>query len=218
MSSKSFKSIIFRNSRSTWRITWSIGIAILVLRHVFGFHFFYIYYYFFAVGLIPLFNSLFRYAVIEETGLTLYYGTIFIRDSLKISWDKFQRAELSSYSKSYMSTVGIRVRLPVKMVEEKQAVLLILKNPLPDTIRAELNNGTERIVTKQGFELSNSGTEILLKYPPEGGFKNFLSSIAHFIPTSQEASNFLVFNLAYRLIYLLNAVIIFLAIFLGIIL
>ncbi len=203
----------------TWRITWILGALILSLYKLLGYHFFYLYYYFFLIGFISFFHSLFKYIKIEEEGITFYFGIFYDRKNIKISWNQFEYIKLSSYNKSHMKTVGGRVRIPVKVTEEKSSISFKLKKPISCKIKSEIIKLKSKNHFVKKISINNEGNEILLKVPPEGGFRNLLKDINKFYPIINEnSSEIFVFAGMHTLITMLNALIFLIVFFLGVIL
>lgn len=206
---------IFRNSRKTWRETWIIGIALILLKHVFQHNLFYLYYYFFGIGLISLFYSFQKYAIVTDNGLTLYFGIFFKRKSIRLEWGDILNVAYSRYKKSFIGTVGGRVRIPIKETIELRGLLLKLKKPLPKKDQSDLTNGIKDNFIMKEVKIRENGSELLLLNPPEGGMKNLVSSVGKYVSASYEFPENILFSSITTYISIFNFVIFLAAILLG---
>jgi hypothetical protein len=205
---------VFRNSNYTWRITWAIGIALILFSNMIGHHLFYFHYYFFIVGAISLINSLMRYSSIDNNALTIYYGNFFNRKRINLPWSKIKSARLTQIKKSFTRTIGGRVRIPIMQTIEKEALVLRFCDfSLPDkSINDEsvLHNVTAEI------EINIQEKAIILKTPPHGGFKRLLIEMGKHMAIKIEPSDTTILNFLYYAVTILNALIFLAAVTLGI--
>ena len=162
--------ISFYNSRRTWRFTWIIGGLLSLLAYLVDHHILFLNWYFLAVGLIPLFNSFFKYAELNDIGITIYYGIFFNRKKLELSW--FQISDIGIKTEKEMGTVsaGGRVWVSSREEYEKDRFLIQLKNPLTQTLCEALNNSNRMNLFVNEYEINEKRTAIKLNTEPQEGF------------------------------------------------
>jgi len=158
--------MIFRHTLQTWRNTWCIGIFLTVLSILFNKHLFYIYYYFYLVGLASLTNYFLKYIQLDDYGLTINYSLL---SHIIIGWTDIKSAIKTTYEKNTIKTAGGRVRFTVNQKEEAEAIVLDFHKPL-----------TKKLINKH-IQIMDSGHKLLLIAPPEEGFENLLSSINSYL-------------------------------------
>lgn len=210
----SSKKIIFRNSGNTWRITWTIGIALLLLSNALGHNLFYLYYYFFSVGVLSLINSLTKYSSIDDTGLTLYYGSFFNRKRISFFWNIIESALLTKIEKSYATTIGGRIRIPVQKTIEQEAIVLKFRDISQSDKAINMENSLEYKTDE--IEINRQEKVLVLKIPPHGGFKRLLLEMRKYVSINMENSDVKMLKCFYYAITALNALIFFAAVTLGV--
>ena len=176
-SKKHDKTIIY-NSKSTWIKTWFIGGLLTLLSYATNHHILYFNLYFFIVGLIPLFNSLFKYAEISNKYLTLYYGPFYKRKMINFEWSKISHIGYIPTTETINVSGGSRVWISVKDEYETDAFTIQLLNPVtPEQLEANDKTHKFRLFFNE-FKVNESKTDIELKSAPEGGFEKFLHSVS----------------------------------------
>jgi hypothetical protein len=205
---------VFRNSNHTWRITWAIGIALMLLSNLLGHHLYYVYYYFFVVGAISLINSLIKHSSIDDTKLSICYGYFFNRKRLNLPWSKIKSAQLADIEKSYIKTIGGRIRIPVKQTVSQKAIIIIFKDfsPLSETNNEKIH--LNKMSAEMEIDCHNK--ELTLKVPPYGGFKRLLLEMGKHVPVNISPSDTTMLKSLYYALTAINALIFLVAIVLGV--
>ncbi|MCP3872403.1 MAG: hypothetical protein GY699_04505 [Desulfobacteraceae bacterium] len=172
--------VIVHNARRTWRITWIIGGLLSLLAWIVDHHILFINWYFLAVGLIPLFNSLFKYAEIDKVGLTVFHGIFFRRKRAFFDWSKISDIKLETVKKVGSVSGGGRVWVTVKEEYEEEIFKIVLSAPLTSQEIKNLQKDDRNNIFVDGYSINEKGDEIVLNTEPEGGFEGLLGNISKF--------------------------------------
>ena len=138
-------------------------------------HFYFLYFYFFAFGIISFFVTGCKYASMTDSELNIFFGWFFNRKSIKLFWKDLSSIQKTTRQKNYILTYAGHGMFPAIWVGNVAAVEIVLKKTIPQDI---VNIITEQ---KPGIELVNDGQSILLLHPPEGGFGEFINAINFYL-------------------------------------
>ncbi len=177
---------IFYNSRQTWRITWFFGGILSILAFIFDHHILYINWYFFAVGLIPLFNSLYRYAEVNKDGITIYYGIFFNRRNLTLPWSQIEAIGSKTITKIGRVSGGGRVWVSTTQEYEEDIFRIQLKRPLDESICKKLNNSNKFNIFVNEYHINKNRTEIVLNTQPQRGYDALEYAVSKFCPSVEQ--------------------------------
>ena len=177
---------IFYNSRHTWRVTWFIGGVLSVLSYTFDHHILYINWYFFAVGLISLFNSLYRYADVNKEGMTIYYGIFFLRKKLTLNWLQIEAVGSKTITATGRVSGGGRVWVSTTEEYDKDIFRIQLKRPLDSDICKKLNNSNKFNIFVNEYDINENRTEIVLNTEPQRGYEALEYATSKFCPSVEQ--------------------------------
>jgi len=172
--------IIIHNSRKTWRITWIIGGLLSILAWIVNHHIFFVNWYFLGVGLIPLFNSFFKYAEINKEGLTIFHGIFFNRKNIFFGWSRISDIGMETIKKVGSISGGGRIWVTVKDEYEDDVFKIVLKEPLTANERILLLKDDKHNIFVDEYSINEKGDEIILNTEPEGGFAGLLNLVSKF--------------------------------------
>ena len=156
---------------------WGIGITILIFGYFKNHHMFYVYFYFFAAGLVPLSYSLLKQIVIDEIGLKLFLGSYFNRKCIILAWSQISNISYTTYETTHMASAGGRIRIPYKETKTSEGLLITLKGQLHKSSQALIREAKDGFFVNNEIEFDAETHQIILKRPPSGGFKVFLNKI-----------------------------------------
>ena len=172
--------VIIHNSRRTWRITWIIGGLLSFLAWIVDHHILFFNWYFLAVGLIPLLNSLFKYAEMDNEGLTIFHGIFFNRKRTFLDWSRISDIRMETVKKVGSVSAGGRIWVSMKEEYEDDVFKIILNNPLTTLETEVLRKSNKHNIFVDEYSINEKGNEIVLNTEPEGGFEGFLNHISRF--------------------------------------
>lgn len=164
--------MVFRHTLNTWRTTWCIGIFLSILSLLFNKPIFYIYYYFFFVGLISLLNYLQKYIYLNNNGLTLYYNSL---SSIFIKWNDIKSMTKTMHQKDNIKTAGGRVRFTINQKKEFETIALDLSKPIDKEIK------------NSNIQITENGYKLILLQPPEEGVECLLLCINGYLNKNLKA-------------------------------
>jgi hypothetical protein len=158
-------------------LLWGIGIVILLIGYYENHHMFYVYFYFFAAGLFPLAYSLLKQISFDENGLKLFFGSFFRRRCIILRWNQISGISYTTYETSYMASAGGRIRVPYKMTQQNEGLLIKLADKLSQSEQSLILESKGGFFAKDELEIDIETPKIILKRAPKGGFKSFLNKI-----------------------------------------
>lgn len=168
------KQKIFRRSRLTWRLTWTIGMFFLFLHQTTGLNFYWIYLYLFVVGSISLLFSMVPYIIFDDVKISFYYRKLIIFKKVTIDWAKIKTIAFKEITEKVHFTAGDFVRAPATLDTKKMAMSFIVDD----------NNISDELMTTSGKKLfpsdlifSKKNSEILVTKAPDGGFSYLVDSL-----------------------------------------
>ncbi|MBA3028728.1 MAG: hypothetical protein FP816_07955 [Desulfobacteraceae bacterium] len=179
------KSKIFKFSRSTWRITWIIAGILWAISWIIGHHFYYVYLYFIAVGLISFVNSLRKYVVISASGLSLYRG-YFAQKPLDLKWDNVLDVKFDHLKETIRTGAFGESGVSAAAKEKVEVMAFYLKKPLFPEIQKKFGVELNYRFIRPNVSLNESGDVVYLINSPEKGFRRLLNSLADFIIVDEE--------------------------------
>lgn len=176
----------FYNSRQTWRFLWLIGGLFSFLAYIVEHHLLFINWYFIAVGTIPLFNSLYKYAEADHTGLTLHYGIFFNRKKLKLNWSNIADVEICIMKKYGTISAGSKIWVSKREEYEGEVLRIQLKDPLPKDLCEHLNNSNRINIFVNEYHINEKRNVIVLNTPPQIGFDHFAYAVKKILHPNQQ--------------------------------
>ena len=176
---------ILNNPGKTWKITWCTAGVCLFFSYLFKHHLYYIYLYFFAVGVLSFLNYLRPYAIIDKKQVILFYGPYFFRKKINLVWENISKIDLVNKKDTVVRTYGSRIWVPIKEEVTVELVSILLKKAV-----ASLPN--KKNIKGKKLTINDIKTEIILEKPPNGGFRDMLRKIACFsdVETGNERNAF----------------------------
>ena len=149
-------------------------------------HFFYLYYYFFAVGLVSLIYSFSKCAEINSDGVKIFYGLFLYRKFILFKWSEIEDVEIKSIKKIYVWQAGARVRAPVKEKYYVDVFRIKLKKQISsDKVSQIMLHDKINIFIKEIF-FDNNRTTLIIRNQPEKGFDWLLFEIKSHLPNQDD--------------------------------
>ena len=141
---------------------------------------------FFAVGLIPLVNSFFKYAEVKKDGFTIYYAIFFNRKNLTLHWSQIEAMGSKAITKTGRISGGGRVWVSTTEEYEDDIFSIQLKRPLDEGICKKLNNSNKFNIFVNEYNIKKERTEIELNTQPQRGYYALNYAVSKFCPSREQ--------------------------------
>jgi hypothetical protein len=176
-------------AKRTWRYTWLIGGLFSFLAYVVKHHLLFLNWYFIAVGMVSLFNSLLKYAEADRSVLTIYYGIFFNPTKLKLNWSNIADIGIGAVKKVGTVSAGSKIWVSKREEYEEEVFRIQLKNPLPRDLCKHLNNSNRINIFVNEYHISDDRNEIVLNTQPQIGFDHFSYAVRRILHPDEQIKN-----------------------------
>lgn len=176
----------FTNSTGSLPQIWAVGVAILAIGKFINHHMFYSYYYFFAVGFIPLAYSFLRHSIINEQSLNIYFGNFFNRKCIDLPWPFISSISLATYETTRIEFVGGRIRVPNKVTEKHDGLLIKLNKIMPENLNRMIEDCQGKFLAKTEITIDEERIALTIRNQPSIGFRKLLIEIGKYADIHQD--------------------------------
>lgn len=135
-----------------------------------GHNLFYFHFYFALAGVVSIFIAYKKYAIVNENGITFYYGP-YSREAIFLQWADISHISVCNADMSWIEGFP---EISVKVSTTVTALKITLSNPLPSEHQSIMRNVLEENLFPPKESINELGDEIIIKKSPHGGFKHFI--------------------------------------------
>jgi len=180
------KKLKIRNSRKTWRKTWTIGFFVLIVYQFFTLNLYHFYLYFYLAGCIPLFNSIRKWALLNDRGVSIFYGLLF-RRKVFLNWDQVNSvAVIEVIKKTFYGSGGKFGHYPggPTIDVEYPAISISFSGTIPDQEKYRI---TKKKDSFWGIEdIGIDKNSLIIHATPECGFEKIPSIINGYLEVNNK--------------------------------
>jgi hypothetical protein len=162
---------IFYIKSVSWIVPALFAIPIAIRSVVLNQHLFYLQYYLFTVSVICFFLSYRKYAILDDSSLTILFGIG--APGIIIPFDQIETIKCGTQKIDVIFSDRI-----LKSIKKFEYILIILKSPLSKHYNLQDINDNESSIEYKKIEVAENGSSIILYQPPKGGFHSFLDKIS----------------------------------------
>ena len=159
------------------------------------------------VGTICLLMGWLKYAIIDNDGLVIYYGTILNRKKIRLLWQNIADVK----SEKYNIIKRFKSGWSQSYAESYWGVVLQLIQPINLTLADDIFKNERKHIFDKPIEIRADNYEIFLKESPACGFNNLLHHVSRHVNIGQYESKPERFNIIKNTVFGLNIIVILFA-------
>lgn len=155
------------------------AVILFTVHLITGHHLLYAHYYLVIVGAVSIFIAYKKYAIINNKGITFYYGPAFSREAILLQWAEISNISIGTADVSWIQSTGARVWISTKVSQAVPALRIILKTPLPGEMQNKIRDCLGKHMLPPSEAINELGDEIIIKKPPHRGFQRFVNAASN---------------------------------------
>ncbi|VEN74645.1 hypothetical protein EPICR_40231 [Candidatus Desulfarcum epimagneticum] len=163
-------------------LPYIIGSAFLLISLAVEHSLYYIYLYFYAAGLLETLKNGNKFAVVDKTGITFFYGSLFRRGRITFLWEQITQARLKRFKKKIM--MGI-----IEDYKFVQGLLLSFKNPISEKTIGKVKDYNKTVLFHEGIIIEKDGGEIFIDEKQSHGAAKILRDMKPYLMNKSSNSD-----------------------------